>query len=155
MLDKSESTLLLTLDKLIGNGYKILEKSEIISASPECVNEQTLDDAVNSLAQSGYIILKYKDATEYCIALSVQARVKAKEIRVMELTDISSKAVITADEAGNTVVKMREDEDEEPVAVNKKRKISQRFSTFLTGLAGGMVGGGIITLIIWAFTTLV
>lgn len=54
-----------------GSGYKVIDKSDIISSLPakHRVSDESLDHIINSLERDEYIHIKYDDENVYCLCI--------------------------------------------------------------------------------------
>ena len=72
MKNQKESILLSFLQKECDySKFKIVEKNDMLSAfgKKTYIDEENLDQAINSLERQGYIKVKYEDENVYCIIL--------------------------------------------------------------------------------------
>ncbi len=72
MLDIKTNLVLKVLQKECkGNGYKVVDKADIISALPSKfrMDEENLDHIITFLERSEYIHVKYDDEQVYCLCI--------------------------------------------------------------------------------------
>lgn len=72
MLDTKSALVLKILQKEChGSGYKVIDKSDIISSLPAKykMSEDTLDHIITFLERSEYIHIKYDDENVYCLCV--------------------------------------------------------------------------------------
>ncbi len=70
MLDKRCFALLDIINaRCVLSGYKIFDISELVSAMPKCfrADESVVKDCVATLAETGYLSVKYQDDNEICL----------------------------------------------------------------------------------------
>lgn len=83
MLDQKSILILKALQKEChGAGYKVVDKSDIISSLPPKyrMSEDTLDHIITSLERDEYIHIKYDDENVYCLCvLSASNQISEKE----------------------------------------------------------------------------
>lgn len=161
MLDKNCINVLKALSKLIfDDGFKIIEKTEIIKSAEETLTIANLEKAISNLTDSKDVVLKYKDNDEYCLAITRPARLKIKELEVIEVAKLDEKIMLKKNDAGNTVFavsKFEKDNESEILTPNeglvvktlgKKVKLG-RLVVLFYGILGGAIGGLIMSLIFW------
>lgn len=85
MLDTKSALVLKILQKEChGSGYKVIDKSDIISSLPAKykMSEDTLDHIITALERGEYIHIKYDDENVYCLCVLNAASPSAdKEIK--------------------------------------------------------------------------
>lgn len=158
MLDKNAVLVLTALDKMVDDGYKILEKKDI-SDNITDNDSIDIDAALQNLADRNYVILKYSDDEEYCLTLTAQARAFIKELNLIPIAKIDSKTVIKKDKTGRNILALNvgEGEDREEAIITSLGNLieeppKKRFGNwkhFVTGIAGGVIGGGIVSIIFY------
>lgn len=97
MLDKKTDAVLELLAEKAGNGYKVLNKNQIISELPKKYNVdvQTLHSILAFLKENEYVDVKYQDKEEICLAVTVKA-----ESYVDGEKNMTQKAKITTGQIG-------------------------------------------------------
>lgn len=106
MLDKKGIAVLIALSKLLPkSGYKIIDKADIMSGLNNVeVTSDEIKVLLLDLVAKQYILKKYIDDEEYCIAITEMAIVKVKELELIELDKLTSSAVIKRNDAGEMVI---------------------------------------------------
>lgn len=72
MLDNHSNLVLKVLEQKAPEGYKVLEKSEILQALPakSNVDEQTLTNIIALLNENEFVDVKYQDKTQICLCIT-------------------------------------------------------------------------------------
>lgn len=73
MLDQKSALILTILQKEChGTGYKVIDKSDILSSMPPKyrINEETLDHILTYLERKECIHIKYDDENVYCLCVT-------------------------------------------------------------------------------------
>ena len=97
MLDKKTDAVLEFIAHKVGNGYKVLNKNQILAELPQKLNVdlQTLHGILAFLKENEYIDVKYQDKDEICLAATVKA-----ESYVEGEKNLTQKAKITNGQLG-------------------------------------------------------
>lgn len=86
MLDQRSMQILKILQKEChGPGYKIVEKSDILSAMPpkQKISEETLNHIITFLERNENIHIKYDDENVYCLCvLTGENQTNEKEVKI-------------------------------------------------------------------------
>ena len=86
MLDSKSTSVLIAINSLCKDGYKVLSLTEILSTLPKelSFSQITLCQTLSELDYKGYISIKYQDDSEVCLSTLPKARLileqTAKEI---------------------------------------------------------------------------
>ncbi len=75
MLDKKTTAVLSMLAQEVGYSYKVIKKQTLISALPKkySVDVESLVAIITFLKEKDFLVVKYQDKDEICLALSVKA----------------------------------------------------------------------------------
>lgn len=76
MLDKKTRAVLAYLEtQCPGGSFKVLDKKDIVSAMPQrlALTAEEIDSIVAFLDGSGFVVLKYLDGEQMCVALTPKA----------------------------------------------------------------------------------
>ena len=75
MLDKKTATVLHFLIREVGENYKVVNKSQLLSAMPGRLHLsiQDLSKIITFLKENEYLDVKYQDKDEICLAVTVKA----------------------------------------------------------------------------------
>lgn len=93
MLDKKTDAVLRLLTDNVGDGYKVLNKSQLMSQLPPRlhIDEQTFQGILSFLKDNDYLDVKYQDKEEICLAATVKAAsYKENEQNVVQRANIPS-----------------------------------------------------------------
>ena len=92
MLDKKTDAVLTLLTQKVGNGYKVLNKAQLLEDLPKKmdIDMQGLLGIITFLKENEYIDVKYQDKEEICLSITVKA-----ESYVDGEKDLTQKAKIT------------------------------------------------------------
>ncbi len=94
MLDKKTETVLRLLMEKAGEGYKVLNKKQLVADLPQKLNldEQGLLATINFLKENEYVDVKYQDKDEICLATTVKAASYGEsKSNIVERASISAK----------------------------------------------------------------
>ncbi len=76
MLDSKSTSVLIAINSLCKDGYKVLSLTEILSTLPKelSFSQITLCQTLSELDYKGYISIKYQDDSEVCLSTLPKAR---------------------------------------------------------------------------------
>ena len=149
---------------LLGEGaFSILDVAELC---PEGLPTAELDTMVSTLADEGYLVVKYADQGEYCLGSTPQGRalvaeVKAERerrsrpqaaVRPLEPTPIEAAAddVVAEESAVAPVDSAAEDEtDGRPAVQAPSIEGKTVLLVWLAAFLGALLGGGIVGLVMY------
>lgn len=137
MLDSDKKAVMSVLRELTGQDdtYKVIEADEILERLPAEIDldKQKLSVIIRDLRDREYLKVKYFTPDEYCLLTLKRTEELAQ--MVAEVT-----AIATKDRAPEPVVAEASDK-----AVKKKER--GKLSVALCAFLGGLLGGGIVTII--------
>ena len=153
MLTESATKLVMALcEKTKGSEYKIYTWDEVKSYYDE---NAALED-VKSIFEEARLNLcinqKYKDDDEVCFCMTDKARLIKQDYEILEKAEKKKEKVIKTDDAGNSVIVLPKTSKE--VVEVKKKTLSFKVASFLYGILGGVLGGGIICAIMYLIQSL-
>ncbi|MDE6967141.1 MAG: hypothetical protein K2P12_00660 [Clostridia bacterium] len=148
------------LDKLCVEGYNTIDKSDILDCLENDFNikldASSLDEEIKFLCENKFVVLKYSDDMVYCLSFTEAGIELVNKIKIVrqneENTKKSKKQSKNIEGSTNmplaTSVNMVESKQNAiltsltPEIVNKKLNFG-KLKSFLIGLIGGILGGGI------------
>ncbi len=137
MLDSDKKAVMSVLRELTGQDdtYKVIEADEILERLPAEIDldKQKLSVIIRDLRDREYLKVKYFTPDEYCLLTLKRTEELAQ--MVAEVT-----AIATKDRAPEPVVA-------EPAEKPAKKKEHGKLSVALYAFLGGLLGGGIVTII--------
>lgn len=165
MLNSDFVKLAEVLDKLSVEGYNTIDKADIFECLANDFNldwsNEVLDDAINVLCENKFIILKYSDDMALCLTFTEAGKELINRIKIARQNNEQSqkaKKLKSRSESKKTdnsaaltcdlTTPQGQNEILAELAPVQKKEKSNKLSTFLIGLAGGILGGGITGTII-------
>ena len=89
---------------------------------------------------NGCLVVKYKDDEEVCFSSTDKAVVLVQEMEALSNQNSIQETMVKTDESGHATIVMPTTQKALD-KINKKKSLSAKFSNFIYGILGGIVGG--------------
>ena len=153
MLSESATKLVMALcDKINGKEYVIYSWDEVKNSYDQKAALEDVQKIFEEARLNLCINQKYKDDDEVCFTMTDKARLIKQDYELLEKAEETHEKVIKTDDAGNSVIVLPKTSHE--VVAAKKKTLSYKVTSFLYGIFGGVLGGGIIYAIIYLVQSL-
>jgi len=153
MLSESATKLIMDLcGKINGSDFVIYTWEEVKNTYDENAALEDVQEIFEEARLNLCINQKYKDDDEVCFSMTDKARLIKQDYELMKKAEVKHEKVIKTDDAGNSVIVLPKT-SHEVVAVHKKT-LSNKIASFLYGILGGVLGGGVVCAIMYLILNL-
>ena len=153
MLSESATKLIMDLcGKINGSDFVIYTWEEVKNTYDENAALEDVQEIFEEARLNLCINQKYKDDDEVCFSMTDKARLIKQDYELMKKAEVKHEKVIKTDDAGNSVIVLPKT-SHEVVAVQKKT-LSNKIASFLYGILGGVLGGGVVCAIMYLILNL-